>query len=73
MLFQAQYCGFDERVVVDFINRHARANTQESVLPEVTVERHIVCHQPMKHVQVGFYRFLNWGSWFCSSALLRST
>ncbi len=52
LLSQIQYVGFHLDMVLDFINRQARADTSEAVLGQQSVQRHIVCHRPMKHVQV---------------------
>ncbi len=47
-----QYCGFHDVTIQDFMNRVPRKDTSEVVEPEVTVQRRVICHVPMKHVQV---------------------
>ncbi len=52
LVSQIQYVGFHSDMVLDFINRQARADMSEAVSGQQSVQRHIVSHRPMKHVQV---------------------
>ncbi len=57
---QIQYVGFHSDTVLDFINRQARGDTSEAVSGQQSVQRHIVSHRPMKHVQVCCLALLQW-------------